>query len=309
MRATRRSLRRERLHPAWLDAIPASIDDLQGASAPVETELETAVRETVELGSRHREPRLALPRGAWPWWAWVTYASTVGAATFAGLYLTAFVRLVMPAQRGLWVYRTRRCAARFVLASTAMMVAVAGAFTVVPPTGRTVVAGTNATTEAEAFDPESRQVPVAVANVSDPVAEAVTPLAVDSADASTTLISTQASASDAAPVEAQDTGTEQSQPTRDTPAPVPASTNRTATDGGTRVVVANTGGRGVAFRNSPSWDDRVVPKVAVREGASLTVLGSGLRGDDGAGGSTNFTRVRDAAGRTGFVPSRFVQVP
>lgn len=309
IRATRRSLGRDRLHPAWLDAIPASIDDLQGTPAPVETELEAAVRETVELGARHREPRLALPRGAWPWWAWVTYASTVGAATFAGLYLAAIIRLAMPTQRGLWIYRTRRSAARFVLASTAMMFAMASAFTIVPPSGPTFVADIHATTEVGTFDLDHWQAPATVAIVRDPVVEAISPLAIDAADAARVTISMGGSEGEVALVEDQSVITEQATPSRDTPAPMPPPPDGPASGGGTRVIVANTGGRGVAFRNSPSWDDRMVPKVAVREGSSLTVLGSGLRGDDGTGGSTSFTRVRDAAGRTGFVPSRFVQVP
>jgi hypothetical protein len=71
-----------------------------------------------------------------------------------------------------------------------------------------------------------------------------------------------------------------------------------------RVVVGNTGGLGVALRNSTRWNDRI-PGVAWPDGIVLVVLESGLTGDDGAGGSTSWLRVRDPAGRVGFVPARF----
>ncbi|NCV01816.1 MAG: hypothetical protein EBV53_11630, partial [Proteobacteria bacterium] len=87
-------------------------------------------------------------------------------------------------------------------------------------------------------------------------------------------------------------------PSSVSPAPV-------AVNGMARVVVANTGGRGVAFRNSPQWDDRTVPKVAFREGTSLTIVTSGIVGDDGSGGKVSWLMVRDSVGRTGYVPAQF----
>ena len=140
----------------------------------------------------------------------------------AGLYLAAIIRLAMPTQRGLWIYRTRRSAARFVLASTAMMFAIAGAFTIVPPSGPTFVADIHATTEVGTFDLDHWQAPAAVAIVPDPVVEAISPLAIDSADAARVMISMGRAEGEVAPVEDQGVSTEQSAPSRDTPAPVPA---------------------------------------------------------------------------------------
>lgn len=306
-RATRRRIGRERLHPAWLDAIPASIDELQGAPAPAESELETAVREAVILGTRHKSPRIALPRGRWPWWAWVTYASTVGTATFAGLYVVALARMALPEGRGLWVYRTRRGAARFVAMSTALLVAGAGAMAIVPPQGHLTAQVVDSASHAPAaLDVGAHTVPAAPVDAVEPLTDAVTPVAISLVDAAAVSITVAESVAEPGSSGDPLTIPAEAVPQVDAPPPAPAPPT-IASGPSTRVVVTNTGGRGVAFRNSPSWDDRVVPKVAVRDGTLLTVLESGVIGDDGAGGTTAFARVRDAAGRVGYVPTRFVQ--
>jgi hypothetical protein len=46
--------------------------------------------------------------------------------------------------------------------------------------------------------------------------------------------------------------------------------------------------------------------VAWRDRTALAVLEEGIPGDDGAGGSAPWVRVRDPAGREGFVPARYV---
>jgi hypothetical protein len=71
-----------------------------------------------------------------------------------------------------------------------------------------------------------------------------------------------------------------------------------------RVAVGNTGGEGVALRRSARWADRW-PGVAWPDRTVLTVLQHGVSGDDGAGGVTTWLRVRDPAGREGFVPARY----
>jgi hypothetical protein len=325
-KSTRRSLGRPSLHPAWLDAIPASIDDLQGAPAPIETELETAVREVVILGARHKAPRFALPRGHWPWWAWATYASTIGAATFAGLYVSAVARLALPARQPLWVHRTRRGAASFLMTSTALMFATTAAFAIVPPIGRiaTAIDGTTlqappplaATIDADlamANDGEATvsnsSGPTDSAGAAATAADTVTPLAMTSIDAAAVSITISPPLPDGAP----DIDTPVAQAVMPTPVEAPAAPAPAAPKAPpvptNRAVVANTGGRGVAFRNTASWDDRVTPKVAVRDGTALTIIESGITGDDGAGGSTAWVRVRDGSGRNGYVPARFVQAP
>jgi hypothetical protein len=69
--------------------------------------------------------------------------------------------------------------------------------------------------------------------------------------------------------------------------------------------VGNTGGLGVALRRSPRWDDRVAG-AAWPDRTVLVVLEEGLPGDDGVGGSAPWLRVRDPAGREGYVPARLV---
>ena len=327
VKPTRRSLGRTPLHPAWLDAIPASIDELQGAPAPIESELDAAVREAVTLGARHTVPRFALPRGHWPWWAWATYASTIGVGAFAGLYATAIARLALPARQPLWVYRTRQGAANFLLASTAMMAATTAAFAVVPPIARTGIVAArveqlipqsplppNTTVDADLPTASDGDAPVSPRSPSLPlggsetVPDTVTPMALTSIEAAAVSITISPTLPEPVPnldapaVEAP----REAQPAEATPPPATPKASPTTTN---RVIVANTGGRGVAFRNTASWDDRVTPKVAVRDGTSLTVTESGISGDDGAGGTTAWVRVRDSSGRTGYVPARFVQAP
>lgn len=326
VKPTRRSLGRAPLHPAWLDAIPAAIDELQGAPAPIESELEGAVREAITLGVRHTAPRFALPRGHWPWWAWATYASTIGVGTVAGLYATAFARLALPAGQPLWVYRTRRGAANFLLASTALTAATTAAFALVPPVGRTEIVAARveqsfprplppfATVDADrptASDgdaPVSPRSPSLPLSGSETVPDTVTPMALTSIEAAAVSITISPTLPEPVPnldapaVEAP----REAQPAEATPPPATPKASPTTIN---RAIVANTGGRGVAFRNTASWDDRVTPKVAVRDGTSLMVTESGISGDDGAGGTTAWVRVRDSSGRTGYVPARFVQAP
>ena len=325
-KSTRRSLGRASLHPAWLDAIPASIDDLQGAPPPIETELEAAVREVVILGVRHQAPRFALPRGNWPWWAWVTYGSTIGAATFAGLYVSAVARLALPARQPLWVHRTRRGAANFLMTSTALIFATTAAFAIVPPIGRTGTAIESTALQSpppvsatidldlatakggEATVPQSYG-PTDTAGAAETVADSVTPLAMASIDPTAVSITISPPLPDAVP------GFEAPVSQEFIPAPAPVSTApppaapKASSAPTNRAVVANTGGRGVAFRNTASWDDRVNPKIAVREGTALTIIETGITGDDGVGGSTAWVRVRDNSGRNGYVPARFLLAP
>jgi hypothetical protein len=72
-----------------------------------------------------------------------------------------------------------------------------------------------------------------------------------------------------------------------------------------RVVVGNTGGDGVSLRRSPRWSDRW-PGVAWPDRTVLVVVESGVPGDDGAGGTAPWLRVRDPSGRDGYVPARYV---
>ena len=143
---------------------------------------------------------------------------------------------------------------------------------------------------------------------SEAVPDAVTPMALTSTEAASVSITISPTLPEVVPnldapaVEAP----REAQPAEATAPPAIPKASPTAFN---RAIVANTGGRGVAFRNTASWDDRVTPKVAVRDGTSLTVTESGISGDDGAGGTTAWVRVRDSSGRTGYVPARFVQAP
>lgn len=289
------------LHPAWLEAIPASIDELQGSPPPPEPVV-TPVLVRPPLGARHRRPWVALPGGHWPWWAWVGYAATIGAVTFVAMYAAALVRVVLPRRQRLWMFRTRRGAVRFLEATTIVALVAAGLVAVAPLGGRqptlpevTVTIPALLETPAVVIDVET-----GVGAVPDTL-PAMTALELPQ-DAFTGAETSEPSASDAPPSEASPS------PVGDVAASVtnlPADPAAPVT--GAQVFVANTGGRGVAFRNSASWDDRVVPKAAYREGTTLVVVASGLRGDDGAGGTTAWLQVRDARGRLGFVPARFTR--
>lgn len=325
---SRRTLGRQSLHPAWLDAIPASIDDLQGTPAPIESELDTAVRKTVALGARHPVPRFALPRGHWPWWAWATYASTIGTVTFVGLYVVALARLAVPWQQRLWVYRTRRGAAEFVMKSSALLLAGTFAFAMVPPIARlnppvvevsSLAMATSGGSETDEVGnqtaPSSAAALGAEALTAATTMQSVTPMAFSPGDemavelsfAPTTQVELVAPGVAAA---VEPAGTTETQAIRqDATSPVLAQEAKVIATPANRVIVYNTGGRGVAFRNSASWDDRIAPKVAVRDGTTLTVLETGLTGDDGAGGLASWVRVRDGIGRTGYVPAKFVIAP
>ena len=316
--AERRRPARERLHQAWFDALPASIDHLSGTPPPPEVVADAVpARDPIILGDRHRPARIALPAGRWSWWAWVAYAATIGAVTFVALYAAALVRLLLPRRQRFWAFRTRRGAARFILSTTAILLVATGAFAVVPPRPRAVPARAMAMTTGQvapvpATSGSVASRPVTVTTGEVPVALGVPPGSLEARDlvgttdavVAETVGETVASIA-ALSLPVPEEGIAGSDTSEAPPVAVPVVSPNGGTGG--RVVVADTGGRGVAFRNSPAWDDRMVPKVAFREATMLTVVESGLRGNDGAGGVTAWLRVRDGAGRTGFVPDRFVR--
>ena len=334
MRPVRLATDREVLHPAWFDALPASLDDLRADdSATAEpTPIGTSVRETpialpprLPLASRPKRPLLALAGSAWPWWGWAVYASTIGVIVFAALYIAALARLLLPRKQRFWAFRSRQAAGEYLLGVTAVCLFAAGIWVVAQPafsheidyalTVPTVELTPTSTPEGEAIDTDPSMIvassgavdangtepalaPGSVAGVMalgnpgtgpDPANDIVgaAPATVPGAGAS----SPAEQVAEAAPPVSQAQA-------RVSQAPGPAT-------GMSRVVVANTGGRGVAFRNSPQWDDRTVPKVAFREGTSLTIVTSGIAGDDGSGGKGSWMMVRDSVGRTGYVPSQF----
>ncbi len=335
LRSARLATDREVLHPAWFDALPASLDDLStddGADTDT-TPTGKSVRETpasstprLRLEPRTQRPRLALPGSAWPWWAWVAYTATIGVLAFAALYFAALARLLLPRTQRFWAFRTREAAAEYLLSVTATCLFATGIWVVAQPSyGHENIFGLTAPTveltpalppEGEAFgsdpsmtvdtsvadDANGTDADLTLASLPDVTSEANP--GTDPAAASNLVA--EVVPTDATPAETSSTGDQLVK----TASPVDRAPSRVssapaAANGLARVSVANTGGRGVAFRNSPQWDDRTVPKVAFREGTSLTIVTAGIVGDDGSGGTGIWLMVRDSVGRTGYVPAQF----
>ncbi|NBQ62186.1 MAG: hypothetical protein EBU40_07890 [Proteobacteria bacterium] len=334
LRSARLATDREVLHPAWFDALPASLDDLrtdEGAASDAspmgkglrETPISRAPRSRLE--PRPQRPRLALPGSAWPWWGWAVYTSTIGVVVFAALYFAALARLLLPRTQRFWAFRTRQAAAEYLLSVTAACLFATGIWvvtlpsfgheidfalaaptveltpTLTPDVGAVVTDPSMTvmtTVEANANATESDLSLDSVAEVMSLSSSGAVPNAVGTvAD----LVTTGTPLTETSPI--SDQVVEPAPPVARTPSSV--SPAPVAVNGMARVVVANTGGRGVAFRNSPQWDDRTVPKVAFREGTSLTIVTSGIVGDDGSGGKVSWLMVRDSVGRTGYVPAQF----
>jgi len=334
MRSARLATDREVLHPAWFDALPASLDDLrtdEGAASDA-SPMGKGLRETpisriprLRLEPRPQRPRLALPGSAWPWWGWAVYTSTIGVVVFAALYFAALARLLLPRTQRFWAFRTRQAAAEYLLSVTAACLFATGIWVVTLPsfgheidfalTAPTVELTPTLTPDGEAVvtDPSMTVMTSVEANANgtesdlslDSVAEV---MSLSSSGAVPNAVGTVADlvTTDTPPTEASpisDQVVEPAPPVARTPSSV--SPAPVAVNGMARVVVSNTGGRGVAFRNSPKWDDRTVPKVAFREGTSLTIVTTGIVGDDGSGGNVSWLMVRDSVGRTGYVPAQF----
>jgi len=334
MRSARLATDREVLHPAWFDALPASLDDLRtddGAASDA-SPMGKSLRETptsriprLRLEPRPQRPRLALPGSAWPWWGWAVYTSTIGVVVFAALYFAALARLLLPRTQRFWAFRTRQAAAEYLLSVTAACLFATGIWVVTLPsfgheidfalTAPTVELTPTLTPDGEAVvtDPSMTVMTSVEANANgtesdlslDSVAEV---MSLSSSGAVPNAVGTVADlvTTDTPPTEASpisDQVVEPAPPVARTPSSV--SPAPVAVNGMARVTVANTGGRGVAFRNSPKWDDRTVPKVAFREGTSLTIVTTGIVGDDGSGGNVSWLMVRDSVGRTGYVPAQF----
>lgn len=334
LRSARLATDREVLHPAWFDALPASLDDLRTADcgASDASPMGKSVRETPisrtprsRLEPRPQRPRLALPGSAWPWWGWAVYTSTIGVVVFAALYFAALARLLLPRTQRFWAFRTRQAAAEYLLSVTAACLFATGIWvvalpsfgheidfalaaptveltpTLTPDVGAVVTDPSMTvmtTVEANANATESDLSLDSVAEVMSLSSSGAVPNAVGTvAD----LVTTGTPLTETSPI--SDQVVEPAPPVARTPSSV--SPAPVAVNGMARVVVANTGGRGVAFRNSPQWDDRTVPKVAFREGTSLTIVTSGVVGDDGSGGKVSWLMVRDSVGRTGYVPAQF----
>lgn len=334
MRSARLATDREVLHPAWFDALPASLDDLrtdEGAASDA-SPMGKGLRETpisriprLRLEPRPQRPRLALPGSAWPWWGWAVYTSTIGVVVFAALYFAALARLLLPRTQRFWAFRTRQAAAEYLLSVTAACLFATGIWVVtlpsfgheidfaltapnveltptLTPDGEAVITDSSMTVmtsvEANANGTESDLSLDSVAEVMSLSSSGAVPNAVGTvAD----LVTTDTPPTEASPI--SDQVVEPAPPVARTPSSV--SPAPVAVNGMARVVVSNTGGRGVAFRNSPQWDDRTVPKVAFREGTSLTIVTTGIVGDDGSGGNVSWLMVRDSVGRTGYVPAQF----
>ena len=334
LRSARLATDREVLHPAWFDALPASLDDLrtdEGAASDA-SPMGKGLRETpisriprLRLEPRPQRPRLALPGSAWPWWGWAVYTSTIGVVVFAALYFAALARLLLPRTQRFWAFRTRQAAAEYLLSVTAACLFATGIWVVTLPsfgheidfalTAPTVELTPTLTPDGEAVITDSSMTVMTSVEANangtgsdlslDSVAEV---MSLSSSGAVPNAVGTVADlvTTDTPPTEASpisDQVVEPAPPVARTPSSV--SPAPVAVNGMARVVVANTGGRGVAFRNSPQWDDRTVPKVAFREGTSLTIVTSGIVGDDGSGGKVSWLMVRDSVGRTGYVPAQF----
>jgi hypothetical protein len=230
----------------------------------------------------------------------------------------------------LWVYRTREGAAKFIVASSTLVLVASAAFTVVPPSGRPAPFGepsaslkfmnlASAGSESardpgrriEQSAPSDADAPPSTGEAPEANADPVASILLMWADVAPVALFDVAAVSEArTPIDATPTVDANSAVTAPLTPELLASVQVNGRAPLTsRVIVANTGGRGVAFRNSARWDDRVAPKVAVREGTSLAVIEPNLLGDDGSGGTTGWLRVRDGQGRTGYVPSRFVRAP
>ena len=334
MRSVRLATDREVLHPAWFEALPASLDDLRSEDGATTepTRLAKRVQETpisfsphLPTASRPARPRMALPGSAWPWWGWAVYTATIGVVVFAALYVAALGRLLLPRTQGFWAFRTRQAAGEYLLSVTAACLFATGIWVVAQPAfsheidyalsapaveltptltpeGSVIDTGPsmNATSTVP-VDSNDADLPLALGGVAEVMALGPTGTDLDAVNdvaevlqasiPSTDVTSPAEQVAEAAPPVAQ--------------AQARVSQAPGAATGMSRVVVANTGGRGVAFRNSPQWDDRSVPKVAFREGTSLTIVTPGIVGDDGSGGKGNWLMVRDSVGRTGYVPARF----
>ena len=334
MRSARLATDREVLHPAWFDALPASLDDLrtQEGAASDASPMGKGLRETpisripgLRLEPRPQRPRLALPGSAWPWWGWAVYTSTIGVVVFAALYFAALARLLLPRTQCFWAFRTRQAASEYLLSVTAACLFATGIWVVTLPsfgheidfalTAPTVELTPTLTPDGEAVvtDPSMTAMTSVAPNANgtepdlslDSVPEVMS-LSNSGSDPNASgtvaaLVPTDTPPAETSPI--SDQVVEPAPPVARTPSsvsPVPVAVN-----GMGRVTVANTGGRGVAFRNSPQWDDRTVPKVAFREGTSLTIVTSGIVGDDGSGGKVSWLMVRDSVGRTGYVPAQF----
>ncbi len=332
MRSVRLATDREVLHPAWFDALPASLDDLRtehvasAETAPIEAKTRktlVSLSPQLPLATRPSRPRLALPGNAWPWWGWAVYASTIGVVVFAALYIAALARLLLPRTQRFWAFRSRQAAGDYLLSVTAACLFAAGIWVVAQPAFSHEI---DYALAAPTVELTPTLTPDGVVADTDPSMNASSSVAVDSDEPGLALggvaevMSLETAGTD--PIATHDgaeflhasmPSTEATSPAEHVAEPAPpvaqsqvsVSPAQAAVSGMLRVVVANTGGRGVAFRTSPQWDDRTVPKVAFREGTSLTIVTSGIVGDDGSGGKGNWLMVRDSVGRTGYVPAQF----
>jgi hypothetical protein len=227
-----------------------------------------------------------LPGGRWPWWAWTLYVALIGPLLLLAAIPAAALRLVMPGLARVWVFERRRAAAGYVVGALAVTLALAGALAfggarpgpAVTESGAAAGAAGANTGAGPAALPEANQGEASQPTAAPTLPEATTPAAA------------------AAPTAAAGTtGTAGANPAATAAAP----TTR-------RVVVADTGGIGVALRRSARWADRW-PGAAWGDGAILVVLEEGISGDDGAGGVAPWLRVRDPASREGFIPARYAR--
>ncbi|MGH2355357.1 MAG: hypothetical protein ACRDJN_27420 [Chloroflexota bacterium] len=289
------------------------VDDLQlaDASAPA-TEGSTLSTSDASAGTRRR-PRLVLPGGGrWPWWGWALYLLIAGPLLLVAAVPAAVLRLVLPTRWNVWGFRRRRTAARYL----AVIVILVGAGAAIgsrqaaaetlasalrlwatsAPAGWPVGGVPAATTEAggAVLDPATPGSPPPQATV--PPGEAAAPVTADQSQGEPSEPAAAATPSPHPPAPTPQPTTPPPRPTVTTPAVVVVQR---------RVVVGNTGGLGVALRRSPRWDDRI-PGVAWPDRTVLVVLQDGITGDDGAGGTTSWLRVRGPGGQEGFVPARYV---
>ena len=256
--------------------------------------------------------------GSWPWWGWALYATLAGPLLLLALVPAAVLRLVLPGRRRVWGFRGRRAAARYLAVVALAVAAAAGiqsgalarglALSLYPLWGA-AGGGAAGAVEVPGGMPAPVRSPAAAGVPAEP------PLATPPAAVRGTVTEvpaptpTEATVSPTIAEESSDTpvpdGPAPIAVSSDAPVPVGPAPTAVPTAAPRVVVVGNTGGLGVALRRSPRWADRV-PGVAWRDRTALAVLEEGIPGDDGAGGSAPWVRVRDPAGREGFVPARYV---
>jgi hypothetical protein len=272
----------------------------------------SVTREAALRVTRRRERRSALPHGRWPWWGWAVYAATLGPLLLIAAVPVAALRLLT--EHPVWIFQRRRTALVYLLAA-GLLIATTGLLVSGqrPSLPLRQVAG--ARDPATASTPA---VPVAPgsAGATDGLGDAAGVQSAPGAQRATSEPSGRgaeaagAASSEGLPAEpgpgVSAPAAETRSPTAAPTAPPTAAPARApaVTPLAQRVAVGNTGGEGVSLRRSARWTDRW-PGVAWPDRTLLTVLEHGVSGDDGAGGVTAWLRVRDPAGREGYVPARF----